>query len=199
MSRVVLFGGTFNPPHLGHVAASRTASNALKPCTMIWLPSREPPHKTLPPGSPTPAQRLAMCALAAQGLPDTQISDFELLGDTRYTVDTVRGLAPLLGGAELWLLIGGDMLLSLHEWAEAEKLLSLVRIAALCRRGGEQEALRRQAGKLRRRYGASIRLLRHDAVEVSSTGLRDMLQEGRGAEYLPPPVYRYILENQLYL
>ena len=181
---ILLYGGTFNPPHLGHTAAAKTAFEILRPDMLIWMPSVVPPHKALPPGSPDALHRLEMTHLAAE---TGVVSDLEITGGTRYTYDTVEALKKLYPGAEITVLMGGDMLKTLHTWHRSAELFAVCRAAALTRDGtkpvsGEFNAL----------------LLPHTPLEISSTRLRDMLPRGEGREYLPRAVWEYIRQNKLY-
>jgi nicotinate-nucleotide adenylyltransferase len=122
---LALFGGSFNPPHNGHVALARHALETLRPDKLIWMPSGDPPHKALPEGSPSAAHRLAMSRLAAEGVPRTEVSDFEIMGGARYTIDTVKTLLERDRPDKLWLLMGQDMRDCYHTWYGAEELSSL--------------------------------------------------------------------------
>ena len=132
--KIGVYGGTFNPPHLGHVTAARAVFELLK---LDLLPDREPPHKALPAGSPTPEQRLEMTRLAGEqlGLGDrVQVLDLELKRTGRsYTSDTLAQLKERYPEDELWLLMGTDMFLTIQTWHEAEKILSLAGIATFGR------------------------------------------------------------------
>ena len=131
--KIGVYGGTFNPPHLGHVTAARAVFELLKLDLLLLVPDREPPHKALPAGSPTPEQRLEMTRLAGEqlGLGDrVQVLDLELKRTGRsYTSDTLAQLKERYPEDELWLLMGTDMFLTIQTWHEAEKILSLAGIA----------------------------------------------------------------------
>ena len=125
---LALYGGGFNPPHNGHILLARNALEALRPGKLIWMPSGDPPHKTLPDGTPSAAHRLAMSRLAIEGLPDTEVSDFELAGGARYTADTAAALRARYRPDRLWLLMGSDMRESFDTWYRADELRRLVEI-----------------------------------------------------------------------
>jgi nicotinate-nucleotide adenylyltransferase len=125
---LALYGGSFNPPHKGHVELARNAIETLCPDKLIWMPSGDPPHKKLPPGTPSAAHRLEMSRLAIKGLPNTEVSDFELMGGARYTIDTVRMLLDLYKPDKLWLMIGSDMWDCFDGWERAGELRELVEI-----------------------------------------------------------------------
>ena len=122
--RIAVFGGTFNPPHLGHMAAAEACIEALSLDRLILMPTRVPPHKDLPAGSATPEQRLEMCRIAAVQIPRCEVSDLELRREgLSYTADTVEELAAHYPGDTLWLVMGTDMLLSFDRWREPERIL----------------------------------------------------------------------------
>jgi nicotinate-nucleotide adenylyltransferase len=125
---LALYGGSFNPPHNGHVALARNALETLRPDRLIWMPSGDPPHKALPPGTPSAAHRLEMSRLAAGGLPGAEVSDFELTGGARYTIDTVSMLMERYKPDKLWLLMGSDMRESFDTWYRADELRKLAEV-----------------------------------------------------------------------
>ena len=110
--KIGIYGGTFNPPHLGHITAARTVFELLKLDQLLLIPAGMPPHKDLPAGSPTPDQRLEMTRLAGEqiGLGDrVQVLDMELRREGRsFTSDTLRQLREEHPDDELWLLMGTD-------------------------------------------------------------------------------------------
>ena len=118
--KIGIYGGTFNPPHLGHLAAARAAMDALGLDKLLLMPAATPPHKELPPGSPPAADRLAMAEKLADALlmPKTvQVSTLEMdRPGPSYTADTVEQLHEREPESELWLLVGSDMFLTLHTW-----------------------------------------------------------------------------------
>ena len=203
--KIGIFGGTFNPPHLGHITAAREAFALLSLDRLLLIPVGLPPHKELPAGSPTAAQRLEMTRLAAEAteLGDrVEVLDLELRREGRsFTSDTLEALKAQYPEDELWLLMGTDMFLSLQTWHEPERVLSLVNIAAFGRRAADTES----SFAVQREYlcrtwpQANIRTLSiSGVVEVSSTELREKLKAGQGSELLAPAVYGYILREGLY-
>ena len=199
-----IYGGTFNPPHLGHLAAARFALEALELDELRFVPAAAPPHKALPDRSPAPEARLAMTELAADSLllPDkVGVSGMELARPGKsYTADTLRQLRAQYPEARLWLLMGADMFLTLHQWREPEVIASLAGLCTFARAASDSlEALDAQAAYLERTFGARARVLRlPQVVEVSSTQLRDLLAEGKGQDCLAPAVYGYIVRHGLY-
>ena len=203
--KIGVYGGTFNPPHLGHVTAARAVFELLKLDLLLVVPDRQPPHKTLPEGSPTPEQRLEMTRLAAEqlGLGDkVRVLDVELKREGRsYTSETLAQLKEQYPEDELWLLMGTDMFLTLQSWHAPEKILSLAGIAAFGRTEADTEELFSvQREYLYRTYPQAriFTLTIPGVVDVSSTELRAMLAQGKGGHLLPPAVYGCILREGLY-
>ena len=203
--RIGVYGGTFNPPHLGHVAAARAVFETLKLDKLLLIPDRQPPHKPLPEGSPAPEQRLELTRLAGEqlGLGDrVETLDLELhRSGPSYTADTLRAVHERYPDDELWLLVGTDMFLTLHTWHEPEQILTLAGIAAFSRSQEDTEELfSRQRERLYRTYPSAriFTLSVPGMVEISSTQLRELLAEGGGGQFLAPAVYGAILRDGLY-
>lgn len=200
--RIGIYGGTFNPPHQGHMLAARFALEALELDRLFLIPTAEPPHKELPPGSPTSEDRLAMTAIAADNLfcPGISVSDLELRrAGLSYTADTIEAIHRQYPQDELWLLMGADMFLSIQNWHAPERIMSVAHLAGFARAADQEEVLDQQADWLQAKYGAKAQVLRlYDMAEISSTQLREMLLRNEGWEYLATPVRGYILMHGLY-
>lgn len=206
--KIGIYGGTFNPPHLGHMASAQAAVELLNLDKLFFIPAAQPPHKTLPAGGADSGQRFAMTALMADVLGtqmgrggDVEALDLELMREgPSYTADTLRLLREKYPADELWLLMGTDMFLSLPSWYKPEEIMALAQIAAFAREEEDDAALHRQAEALREEYGARVEILTLPKVlEISSTELRERLKAGNGGEeYLCPSVYGYILRRNLY-
>ncbi len=203
--RIGIYGGTFNPPHLGHITAARAVFELLKLDKLLLIPDSLPPHKSLPSGSPTAEQRLELTRLAGEqtGLGDrVETLDMELRrGGTSYTADTLEAIHALHPDDELWLLIGTDMFLTLHLWHEPERIVNLAGIAAFGRSEADTEELfAPQREYLYHRYPSAriFTLTVPGVVDISSTDLRDKLAAGGGSRYLAPAVYGRILRDRLY-
>lgn len=199
-----IYGGTFNPPHTGHLTAARSALEALELDRLVLLPAAQPPHKVLPPGAPSAEQRLDMTAIAADALllpGRVEASALELKRPgVSYTADTLRQLREQEPDAQLWLLMGADMFLSFQNWREPDVIARLAGICAFARTQADcGELLTIQAEHLRKTFGAKVCVLQlPQVVDVSSTRLRELLARGEGWEYLSPAVYGYILRHGLY-
>lgn len=196
-----MFGGTFNPPHNGHVTMARAVVNQLGLDKLLIVPDCVPPHKPLPSGV-TARQRYDMAALMAASVGRmAEASDIELHHTGKsYTSDTLRMLHQQYPDAELWLLMGSDMFLSLHTWHEPEVICELAHIAAF-RRVEEDicAAMKRQKTQLERQYQARVALLDNpELIELSSTDVRAALAAGQGSDLVPEAVWGYIRREHLY-
>ena len=203
--KIGVYGGTFNPPHLGHLTAARAVFELLGLDLLLLIPAGLPPHKELPAGSPTPEQRLEMTRLAGEqlGLGDkVRTLDIELeRGGRSFTSDTLAQLKAQYPDSELWLLMGTDMFLTLQAWHEPEKILSLAGIAAFGRTEEDTEELfSAQRNYLYQTYPQAriFTLTIPGVIDVSSTELREKLAKGQGGNLLAPAVYGYILRERLY-
>ena len=208
--KIGVYGGTFDPPHLGHMEAARAAAALLELDKILFVPAAIPPHKDLPPEAVPAEDRLAMTALMADGLcleagrPGlAQADGLELSRQGKsYTADTLEELRRRYPEDELWLLMGTDMFLTLQNWREPEKITALAGIAAFARRESDAGGLlRTQGDHLRERFGARVAVVELPQImELSSTQVRAMLEKDRAAarERLWCQVYGYILLHGLY-
>lgn len=203
--KIGIYGGTFNPPHLGHITAAKAVSDLLALDKLFLIPAGLPPHKHLPEGTPEAEQRLEMTRLAAEqtGLGERiEVLDLELKREGKsFTADTLTQLHTQYPDAELWLLMGTDMFLTLQAWHAPKEIFALAGVAAFGRTEKDTEALfaaQREALIGTYPNARIVTLSIPGVVEVSSTDLRDKLSVGVGGELLAPAVYGYILRGGLY-
>lgn len=206
--KIGIYGGTFDPPHLGHMEAARVAMETLSLDRLLIIPDREPPHKDLTVESASPQQRLAMAALMADGLgPRAEASDLEIRREGKsFTADTVEELHQAFPEDELWLLMGTDMFLTVQNWYQPERIFQYAGVAAFARHEEDTEELFAQQSKfLEETYHARTTVVPLPQVkEIASRDLRRMLaSEWTGgnvdpAQYLWTPVYGYILREGLF-
>jgi len=197
--RIGIYGGTFNPPHLGHIRGAQAAAKALCLDRLLLIPSYISPHKQLPEHSPAPCQRLEMVRLAAQGKPELSVSSMELDREgTSFTYQTVEQLREQYPEAQLFLLMGTDMFLSFLTWREPERITAQVTLAVMCRGDkGEKEAIAAQKALLEEK-GVRVVLIDNPVIDISSTDLRRMLVMDCASEYLEPAVEQYIYAHGFY-
>ncbi len=199
MERIGIYGGTFNPLHVGHMQAAKQAVTALGLSKLLMIPDRIAPHKEIPLGSPTPEQRLAMLRLAAADCAQMEVSDIELRREgPSYTYVTVQQLKVQYPDAELVLLMGTDMFLSFHTWKHPEIILENVTLGVFYRgEKGEMAAIEERKAQMEA-AGAKIELVKNHVVNISSTQMRRLLAFRCAGELLPEGVLDYIREHHLY-
>ena len=196
---IAVYGGSFNPPHAGHVAAARQVLDTLKPDRLLIVPANTPPHKPLESGSPGACERFRLAQLAFGQLPHTTVTDIEVRREgPSYTVDTLSALAAAHPGAALTLVMGGDMLLTIEHWRDYRRIMELAALAAFPRETGELPALQKQAAHLKKTYGARVTLLTAEPLPMNSTWLREQLPDRGGRNLLPGAVYADIIRHRLY-
>jgi nicotinate-nucleotide adenylyltransferase len=195
--RVGLLGGTFNPPHLGHLVCAQEAYIQLGLDHVTLIPTRIPPHKPVD-DEPGPEHRLELCRLAVQGDERICVSDIETRREgTSYTVDTLRELHERAPDHELYLIVGGDVAAGLSRWREPERVLSLATLAVAKRRGTRRSeidgALANLAGAERTQFFWMPR------IAISSTLIRDRVRDRLPIRYIVPDrVAEYIEQEGLY-
>ena len=199
MERIGIYGGTFNPPHIGHIQAAQQALTSLKLDRILLIPDRIAPHKEIPEGSPTPQQRLDMLHIAVKNCPGLEVSDIELLRDgVSYTYLTVEALKTEYPDAELVLLMGTDMFLSFHTWLNPEVILENASLGVFYRgEKGEAAAIEAKKAEMEQ-LGHSIYLVRNEVVNISPAQMRRLLAFRCAGEFLPEGVLDYIREHRLY-
>ena len=198
MESIGIYGGTFNPPHTGHISAAAQAIDALGLDKLLLIPDRIAPHKVIPENSPTPEQRLQMLRLAADH-PKMEVCDLELRREgPSYTFETVAQLRRMYPEARLYLLMGTDMFLSFLSWRNPELIWKEATLAVLCRgEKGERSAILGQKEALEEK-GARVVTVDNRVTAISSTQLRRLLAFGCAEEFLSPAVADYIREQGLY-
>lgn len=196
--QIGLFGGTFDPPHLGHLILASEAYSQLKLDRLLWILTPEPPHKQ-DQAITSITHRLAMVKLAIEGNPNFELSRIELdRPGPHYTLDTIDLIADKFPDADITPIIGGDSLRDLPKWNRPRELLQACHWVGVMRRPGEQENLEALENEL---PGISSKVHYVDAplLEIASREIRNRIGEGKPYQYyLHPAVYKYILENHLY-
>lgn len=199
MERIGIYGGTFNPPHIGHIRAAGYAVDSLQLTKLLMIPSCISPHKTLPENSPTPEQRTQMLRLSVGNNKKIEISDLELRrGSVSYTYETVAEVRKLYPNAEILLFMGTDMFLSFDSWKNPDLILQNAALAVFYR-GDPNEIPKIQEKKaFFEEKGATVYLVENPVTEISSTDLRRMLVFDCARPFLSPGILEYIQANGLY-
>ena len=195
--RIGVLGGTFNPPHLGHLLCAQEAYVQLALNAVILIPARTPPHKPVE-EEPGVEHRLALCRLAARDDERFEVSELEVeRSGPSYTVDTLTELHSNARDNDLFLIVGGDIAAGFANWHEPERVLSMATLAVAKRRGTRRAAV--DAALARLPGGERTRFFRMPRIDISSTLVRERVRAGLPIRYLvPEPVEGYIAEKGLY-
>ncbi len=189
--RIGIFGGTFDPIHVGHLVAAINARYALSLDKVLMVVASRPWQKTSAREVSSAADRYAVVEAAVSGVEGLEASALEIeRGGNSYTVDTLEDLAGSHPGAELYMIVGSDLVRELETWERAEDLPSLCRLVVVSRPGAEPD-----------RLPESWRTVIVDmpGLDISSTDLRTRAAEGRPLDFLiPPPAVRCIRERGMY-
>lgn len=197
--KIAIYGGSFNPPHLGHLEAATAVCEELKPDKLLIIPDNIPPHKDMDADSPSPEARLELCRLNFAGLPNVEISDMELRRQGKsYTAQTIEQLRAEYPADELLLVVGSDMFLSFEEWYEFEYLLKNCALVIVSREEDDMEKLRAHKAYMEREYSARVNILSRAPLPMSSSEIRVWLRRRMGADTLKPEVYSAIIRNNYY-
>lgn len=189
--RLGVFGGTFDPVHLGHLRAAEVAREALRLDRVLFVPAGKPPHR--PAAVASALDRYAMLALANAAHPDFVLSDLELRREgPAYTVDTLEALQAMAPGSELFLVIGADAFAEIGSWREPARVLQLCTAAVVDRPGatGPPPALPE---------GARVVRIERPTLPFSSSEVRRLIKAGHSVRYVvPEEVADYIEKRELY-
>ena len=200
MTRIGIYGGTFSPPHNGHIAAAKAFMEQMWLDFLYVIPTATPPHKEM--DVPVDAaHRLEMCRLAFSNVEGIYVSDMEMRrGGRSYTVDTLRELTG--PDRRLFLLCGTDMMLTLDEWREPEEIFKLSYPVYIRR---EKDALLdkmivQKIADYNEKYGKVVRRIVTEPIELSSNLVRERLKNGEDiSNLIPASVEKYIRDNHLYV
>ena len=199
MKKIAIYGGTFSPPHIGHVGAAEAFARAVSPDELLIIPDFLPPHKVVD-NDATAEDRLEMCRLAFSHIKNVTVSDIEIRrGGKSYTAITLTELSS--PDRELYFLLGTDMLLTLDTWYDFRTIFKLATICYV-RRESDCEISMRIDSRVREyteKYGAKIIPISADVIEVSSSTVRKGIQNRENVEkYISPSVRTYIEKKGLY-
>lgn len=194
--RIGILGGTFDPPHLGHLELARAAKSHLYLDSVMFVPSSQNPFKKRRHHQTPARKRFDMVRLMLEGEESMLVTDVEITrGGPSYMVETLEELQLVMPG-EYWLILGGDNLERFMEWFQAERILRTTRLAVAARPGTDVEAIARRQSEVVQRQLDFIPI---EPNPTSSTVIREKLKQGRSVEgMLHPAVETYIRENGLY-
>lgn len=189
MKKIALFGGTFNPVHIGHMAMAQVAMEKFGLDRVIFIPSNTPPHKTIK-NLASARDRLQMTKQSVKGNPGFKVSDFEIKNPGKsYSIDTIKHFRKKFPkGTKLFFLIGEDGYAELDSWKKIDEILKSVTFIVVNRPG----------------YNAKKGGVRHlsvtmPGIDISSSYVRRRAKEGKSVKYLvPEPAFRYIENHKLY-
>ncbi|MBQ3093795.1 MAG: nicotinate-nucleotide adenylyltransferase [Clostridia bacterium] len=196
--KAAIFGGSFDPVHVGHVALATGLADALGLDRVVLMPTGQPPHKVKQTDT-ADVHRLAMCRLAAREDERLTVSDLEIQkGGASFTVDTLEALCAAEPETQWHLFMGADMFLTLASWKRFEDIAKMAVLCTVPRDGVDADKLAAYAKELEA-YGARCVVCDLPPIDVSSTDIRVRAEEGRSLEGLvPPAVAAYIAEKGLY-
>ena len=197
MKKIGIYGGSFSPPHHGHLSAAKQFIEELSLDELLIMPSHISPHKVTDP-TLTSRHRYEMAKIAFKDLPRVTVSDYEIQkGDVSYTASTLSHFAK---EGELYFLCGTDMFLTLSRWYRPDIIFKNATIVLASRENGKEAEILTAKKAYEKDFGARIIILNNEVLEISSTEVRQALkQEKDVSRYLSHDVEVYIREHNLYL
>lgn len=198
VKKIVIFGGTFDPPHIEHINMAKACDDELSPDLFIVIPTFEPPHKrTLFCASPT--DRIEMCRLSFCGMKNVVISDYEIQNEGKsYTYLTVEHFAEVYPCADIYFLLGTDMLTSFDKWKFPDRILKKVKLV-LCLRDGENISADEAISEFHRKFPDEITKISYIGKDMSSTEYKTSRMLGLDTSHMTSPeVNEYVIKNNVY-
>jgi nicotinate-nucleotide adenylyltransferase len=192
VKRVGVLGGTFDPPHLGHLVLAQELAEELKLDRVLFIPPAVPPHKDLREVS-SAKHRFEMTKRAIKGNKLFSVSDIELKRKgPSYTVDTIRELKKIYPQSELFFLTGSDILEEILKWKDPQEIYRQIKIVIGLRPGFDKIGPANQ-------FAHKNQIIEITSLNISSTLIREKIKKGKSIKYLVPPgVLDYIKDNKLY-
>jgi len=190
--RIGILGGTFDPPHFGHLVLAQEISEKLKLNRVIFIPSAVPPHKTENEVS-SAKHRFEMIKLAIKGNKLFSVSDIELKREgPSYTVNTIKELKKIYAKAELFFLTGSDILEEILSWKDPQEIYRSIKIVIGLRPGFDEIDPNNQ-------FAQKSQIIEITSLDISSTLIKDKIKKGESIRYLVPrKVEEYIRKKKLY-
>jgi nicotinate-nucleotide adenylyltransferase len=189
LPRIGILGGTFDPPHNGHIAIAKAALSECELQKVLFIPAKYPPHKPVDKVTPE-RDRVQMLELAIKDYSEFEMSDIELKREgPSYTIDTLQEIKKLYSGVEIIFIIGADNILEIESWYRPDEILQAATVVAFNRPGFD----------LRGKYESKIKMLKMSPVDISSSEIRDKIRANESIKDLVPAAVReYIEKNSLY-
>ena len=200
MAKTLIFGGTFNPVHLGHVKMAETVSAREEVEKILIVPAKQPVHKSVGNALASEKHRVKMCQLAFSGIPKVVISDIEIKSkEKNYSITTIRKLKAEFPKKEFAFLLGGDSLIEFNKWYQYLEILKEVELYVFGRGSCSKEEFDAALENLRK-DGARITVIDKEIPNISSSEIRQNLNTNKPLENLVSvKVEDYIIRNGLYL
>lgn len=191
--KIGILGGTFDPPHMGHLIVAEHVRDRLGLEKILFIPAVIPPHKQKRADITSPEVRLEMLRLALAGNPEFEASDIEVRrGGVSYTVDTLKELRLRHPSDALFLMIGMDNVAEFHLWKDPEMIMRIAHVVVMTRPGFQPENAAQGVMK-------SMSVCDVPEIEISSREIRNRVRGGQSIRYLvPTTVLDFIAENRLY-
>lgn len=198
-NKIGIMGGTFDPPHLGHLLSAEYTAAELELERVIFIPTGLKAYKSAD-NAASAADRYAMTAAATAANEKFDISDIEIKNtNINYTGDTLEKLHGIYPGTHFYFIVGADSLDYMDEWHEPEKLFRLCTVAAVGRPGFDKTRIFDKAESLKRRFNADIRYIDMPQIDISSSEIKNRIKAGKSVRYMVPGcVEEYIKREQLY-
>ena len=194
--KLAIMGGTFNPIHIGHLVCAEEAAGQFAFDEVLFMPAGLPPHKEVEGGTSAEA-RYHMTVLATEDNSRFRVSRYEIdRGDCCYTVDTVRHFHEEMPDAEIFFITGADSVLEILDWKDPEEILQMATLIGATRPGYPLDRFAEQSDLIRQ---GRVRIMEIPAIGVSSTMIRQRVDQGRSIRYLvTESVRKFIEQERLY-
>ncbi len=198
MKQLGIFGGTFDPPHIGHLIVAQTALCELRLDKVLFVPCGNPPHKTGRKITDA-AHRLAMVRGIIRGNEEFEISDLEIVkGTPSYTAETLKELQQLMPDTALTFIVGADSLAYMKRWWQPEEIFSRCTVAVAVRSLIQGQELKKAIAECEKLYHAKICTLHMPVIDISSSEIRESDSLEKFRYLIPDGVMEYIKKYQLY-